>query len=98
MSIDQSVPQHSVCVLLHYQAVALLPFADDYRLITTGFSTVIFLQRACTSLVRAHAGRTQAHVSGLVFRCAPNQPQMRALSAKEIKHKCSIKYLGTCMK
>lgn len=62
MSIDQSVPQHSECVLLHYQAVALLPFADDYRLITTGFSTVIFLQRAYTSSVHAHAGRTQGQV------------------------------------
>jgi membrane protein implicated in regulation of membrane protease activity len=40
---------------------------------------VIFLQRPFTSLVHAHAGRTQAHVVGLVFRCDPNQPQMRAL-------------------
>ena len=36
-----------------------LPFASSYRLITTWFSTVIFLQRTLTSLVHAHAGRTQ---------------------------------------
>jgi 5-methylcytosine-specific restriction endonuclease McrA len=37
----------------------LLPFASSYRLITTWFSTVICLQRTFTSLVHAHAGRTQ---------------------------------------
>ena len=38
-----------------------LPFASRYRyrLLTTWFSTVIFLQRTFTSLVHAHAGRTQ---------------------------------------
>jgi hypothetical protein len=36
-----------------------LPFASSYRLITTWFSTVTFLQRTFTSLVHAHAGRTQ---------------------------------------
>ena len=36
-----------------------LPFASSYRLITTQLSTVIFLQRTFTSLVHAHAGRTQ---------------------------------------
>ena len=40
-------------------AVKPLPFASSYRLITTWFSTVIFLQRTFTSLVHAHAGRTQ---------------------------------------
>jgi len=35
-----------------------LPFASSYRLITTGFSTVILLQRTFTSLVNAHVGRT----------------------------------------
>ena len=38
-----------------------LPFASSYRLITTWFSTVIFLQRTFTSLVNAHVGRTQEH-------------------------------------
>ncbi|MFT7389308.1 MAG: hypothetical protein ACI8VC_002574 [Candidatus Endobugula sp.] len=37
-----------------------LPFTSSYRLITTRFSTVIFLQRTFTSLVHAHAGRTQS--------------------------------------
>jgi len=36
-----------------------LPFASRYRLLTAWFSTVIFLQRTFTSLVHAHAGRTQ---------------------------------------
>jgi hypothetical protein len=36
-----------------------LPFASSYRLITTWFSTVIFLQGTFTPLVHAHAGRTQ---------------------------------------
>jgi len=36
-----------------------LPFASSYRLITTRFLTVFFLQRTFTSLVHAHAGRTQ---------------------------------------
>jgi len=36
-----------------------LPFASSYRLLTTRCSTVIFLQRTFTSLVHAHAGRTQ---------------------------------------
>jgi len=36
-----------------------LPFASSYRLLTTWCSTVIFLQRTFTSLVHAHAGRTQ---------------------------------------
>jgi len=40
-------------------AVQPLPFASSCRLLTTRFSTVIFLQRTFTSLVHAHAGRTQ---------------------------------------
>jgi hypothetical protein len=36
-----------------------LPFASSYRLITTWFSTVNFLQGTFTPLVNAHAGRTQ---------------------------------------
>ena len=36
-----------------------LPFGSGYRLITSWFSTVIFPQRTFTSLVNAHAGRTQ---------------------------------------
>jgi hypothetical protein len=36
-----------------------LPFASSYRLITTWFSTVNFLQGTFTPLVHAHAGRTQ---------------------------------------
>ena len=36
-----------------------LPFASSYRLLTTWFSTVFFLQRTFTSLVHAHAGRIQ---------------------------------------
>jgi hypothetical protein len=35
-----------------------LPSASSYRLITTWFSTVIFLQGTFTPLVHAHAGRT----------------------------------------
>jgi hypothetical protein len=38
-----------------------LPFTSSYRLLTTWFSTVIFLQRTFTSLVHAHAGRTQTN-------------------------------------
>jgi hypothetical protein len=38
-----------------------LPFASSYRLITTWFSTVNFLQGTYTPLVHAHAGRTQSH-------------------------------------
>ena len=38
-----------------------LPFTSSYRLITTWFSTVTFLQRTFTSLVNAHAGRTQGY-------------------------------------
>jgi hypothetical protein len=40
-----------------------LPFASSYRLITTWFSTVIFLQGTFTPLVHAHAGRTQGQQS-----------------------------------
>jgi hypothetical protein len=40
---------------------------------------VIFLQRTFTSLVHAHAGRTQSAVVGLVFRWATNHPQSSAL-------------------
>ena len=40
-----------------------LPFASSYRLITTWFSTVIFLQGTFTPLVHAHAGRTQKQPS-----------------------------------
>jgi len=36
-----------------------LPFTSSYRLLTTWCSTVTFLQRTFTSLVHAHAGRTQ---------------------------------------
>ncbi len=42
-----------------------LPFASSYRLITTWFSTVNFLQGTYTPLVHAHAGRTQMHAAGL---------------------------------
>jgi hypothetical protein len=57
---------HQLAVLLGASsgpnlAVKPLPFASSYRLITTWFSTVIFLQRTFTSLVHAHAGRTQGH-------------------------------------
>jgi hypothetical protein len=41
-----------------------LPFASSYRLITTWFSTVIFLQGTLTPLVHAHAGRTQVAAVG----------------------------------
>jgi hypothetical protein len=41
-----------------------LPFASSYRLITTWFSTVFFLQRTFTSLVHAHAGSTQENQHG----------------------------------
>ena len=51
-------------------AVKPLPFASSYRLITTWFSAVIFLQRTFTSLVHAHAGRTQSQ-SGDLFELAP---------------------------
>ena len=43
----------------------LLPFTSHYRLITTRFSTVTFLQRTFTSLVYAHVGRTQVHAADL---------------------------------
>jgi len=46
---------------------------------------VVLLQGTFTPSVIAHVGRTQAHVVGLVFRCAPNQPQMRALTVIMIK-------------
>jgi len=36
-----------------------LPFTSSYRLLTTRVSTVFYLQRTFTSLVHAHAGRTQ---------------------------------------
>jgi len=45
-----------------------LPFTSSYRLLTTWFSTVIFLQRTFTSLVRAHAGRTQVAALGKITR------------------------------
>ena len=45
-------------------AVLPLPFASSYRLLTTWFSTVFFLQRTFTSLVHAHAGRTQGAEAG----------------------------------
>ncbi len=41
-----------------------LPSASSYRLITTWFSTVIFLQGTYTPLVHAHAGRTQTTPQG----------------------------------
>jgi len=44
-----------------------LPFASSYRLITTWFSTATFLQGSFTSLVHAHAGRTQAGQHGLAI-------------------------------
>ena len=55
---------HQLAVLFpasfeHSLTGLLLPFASSYRLITTWFSTVIFLQRTFTSLVNAHVGRTQ---------------------------------------
>ena len=55
---------HQLAVLLaasfgHSLTGLPLPFASRYRLITKQFSTVIFLQRTFTSLVNAHAGRTQ---------------------------------------
>ena len=40
-----------------------LPFASSYRLITTRFLVVFFLQRTFTSLVHAHAGRTQGRAT-----------------------------------
>ena len=42
-----------------------LPFTSSYRLITTWFSTVTFLQRTFTSLVNTHAGRTQGAATDL---------------------------------
>ncbi|WP_218185811.1 hypothetical protein, partial [Marinobacter gelidimuriae] len=51
----------------------------SYRLITTWFSTVIFLQGTYTPLVHAHAGRTQAAALGKITRAAPNFPVSRAL-------------------
>ena len=55
---------HQLAVLLGASsgpnlAVKPLPFASSYRLITTWFSTVIFLQGTYTPLVHAHDGRTQ---------------------------------------
>jgi hypothetical protein len=40
---------------------------------------VIFLQRTFTSLVHAHAGRTQVAALGKITRCAPNFPVSKAL-------------------
>jgi hypothetical protein len=59
-----------------------LPFASSYRLITTWFSTVIFLQGTYTPLVHAHAGRTQGAAAGQFLRCAPKLPQSAALCVK----------------
>jgi hypothetical protein len=55
-----------------------LPFASSYRLITTWFSTVIFLQRTFTSLVHAHAGRTQSAARDKPTLCS-GLPQSTAL-------------------
>jgi len=81
-SYDVLVHQLAVLLAASFKpnlAVKLLPFASSDSLITTWFSTVIFLQGTYTPLVHAHAGRTQSAVVGLVFRCAPNQPQSAAL-------------------
>ena len=51
-------------------AVLPLPFASSYRLLTTWFSTVFFLQRTSTSLVHAHAGRTQGKAVGRLSAAA----------------------------
>ena len=53
----------------HSLARLPLPFASSYRLITTWFSTVNFLQRTFTSLVNAHAGRTPSN-SAAAKSCA----------------------------
>jgi len=45
-----------------------LPFTSSYRLLTTWCSTVTFLQRTFTSLVHAHAGRTQKGQPDLQLR------------------------------
>jgi proteic killer suppression protein len=77
-----------------------LPFASSYRLITTWFSTVTFLQRTFTSLVHAHAGRTQIHKPDL-WKSATNRlckalgpqvdsrcaPRYTAFMIKSFKHK-----------
>ena len=41
---------------------------------------VIFLQRAFTSLVHAHAGRTQRDALGQITRVVPNFPVSTALA------------------
>ncbi|MFT6910732.1 MAG: hypothetical protein ACJAS1_007468, partial [Oleiphilaceae bacterium] len=55
---------------------------SSYRLITTWFSTVIFLQGTYTPLVHAHAGRTQKYLERLILR--------RLKKTKQ--HKISAKY------
>mgnify|MGYP000088380723 CR=1 FL=1 len=50
---------------------------------------MIFLQRTFTSLVHAHAGRTQGAAVGQIFRYAPNLPQSAALYADGI---CIVSY------
>ena len=64
--IEHDVLVHQLAILLAASfrpnlAVKPLPFASSYRLLATRFSTVFFLQRTFTSLVHAHAGRTQGH-------------------------------------
>ena len=56
-----------------------LPFASSYRLITTRFSTVIFLQRTFTSLVHAHAGRTQVKAASPIGLDTLRAPLLEAL-------------------
>ncbi|MFT7660931.1 MAG: hypothetical protein ACI89S_002051, partial [Gammaproteobacteria bacterium] len=52
-----------------------LPFASSYRLITTWFSTVIFLQGTFTPLVHAHAGRNK-HLQPDILPAARKTPLM----------------------
>ncbi len=46
---------------------------------------VIFLQRAFTSLVHAHAGRTQSAAVGQFFRWALKLPQSAALVMSKVE-------------
>ncbi len=69
-----------------------LPFTSSYRLITTRFSTLIFLQRTFTSLVHAHAGRTQKNLAErLTLRFS--RPQILVLYLKMKKILASIAVL-----
>ena len=61
-----------------------LPFTSSYRLLTTWFSTVIFLQRTFTSFVHAHAGRTQGAATEKLLADAAKFPQSAALGTRRI--------------